>query len=199
MKFYGNANLQQNELQNAVLPLTTSWPLTPKVGELVFKDKILYICVTAGELPVWVPLTSEISMYVHAQDSGSDSWTVTHNLNTGTPSVQVWASDNTMIIPDVVTVNSNNQVTIDFSVAQVGRAVVLVGPQEGSTKPVYAYTHLQSSPSSTWTVNHALGYQPIVRVFIGQSEVQPASISHTDNFNTVITFSSPQVGYAKFI
>ena len=199
MKFYGNANLQQNLLQNAVLPLDSEWPTAPKAGQLVFKDAILYICVTAGALPVWVPLTNEIAMYVHAQTSDAATWTVNHNLNTTAPSVQIWGTDNKMMIPNEVTVSGANTVIVDLGFAAQGRAVVVAGSQEGNTKPVYGFTYTEVSPSSTWTVNHALGYTPIVRVFIGTSEVQPASITHPTNMQTVITFSSPQVGTAKFI
>ena len=199
MKFYGNANLQQNLLQNAVLPLDSEWPTEPKAGQLVFKDAILYICVTAGALPVWVPLTNEIAMYVHAQTEDSATWTVTHNLNTTAPSVQIWRADNKMIIPNEVTVNGANSVVIDFGYAIQGRAVIVAGSQEGNTKPAYGYTQLVTNASKVWTINHNLGYEPIVRVFIGTSEVQPASIVHQSNMQVIITFTSPQVGTAKFI
>ncbi len=33
MRHYGNINLQQNELQNAVIPLDTYFPANPKVGQ----------------------------------------------------------------------------------------------------------------------------------------------------------------------
>lgn len=199
MKFYGNANLQQNLLQNAVLPLDSEWPTAPKAGQLVFKDAILYICVTAGALPVWVPLTNEIAMYVHAQTEDSATWTVNHNLNTTAPSVQIWGNDNKMMIPNEVTISGANTVIVDLGFAAQGRAVVVAGSQEGNTKPAYGFTQNFTSPLSTWTVNHNLGYTPIVRVFIGTSEVQPASITHPTSMQTVITFSSPQVGTAKFI
>ena len=199
MKFYGNANLQQNLLQNAVLPLGSSWPTSPKVGELVFKDKILYICVAIEDYPVWVPLTNEIAMYVHNQVDSAAQWTVEHNLNTTSPSVQVWGNDNKMLLVNEVTATGANTVVIDLGVAQAGRAVVVAGSQEGNTKPAYAFVYNQTSPSDTWTVNHALGYTPIVRVFIGIEEVQPLTISHPSNTQTIITFSTPQVGVAKFI
>lgn len=32
MKYYGNINLNQNELQNAVLPLDSYFPANPKIG-----------------------------------------------------------------------------------------------------------------------------------------------------------------------
>ena len=199
MKFFGNANLQQNLLQNAVLPLDNQWPTSPKAGQLVFKDKILYICVTAGAIPIWVPLTTEISMYVHAQTEDSISWTVNHDLNTTSPSVQIWGTDNKMLIPNEISVSSANTIVVDMGYAIQGRAVVVAGSQEGNTKPTYGFVFTEVSPSATWTIDHNLGYEPIVRVFIGTSEVQPASITHPSNMQTVITFSSPQVGTAKFI
>lgn len=36
MRHFGNVNLQQNQLQNAVLPLVKSFPSTPKVGQIAF-------------------------------------------------------------------------------------------------------------------------------------------------------------------
>ena len=43
MKFYGDIALQQNQLQQAVLELEADWPAAPKVGQLLFKNKIVYL------------------------------------------------------------------------------------------------------------------------------------------------------------
>ena len=68
MRHYGNINLQQNELQNAVLPIDTYFPTNPKVGQLVFKDKVLYICVEIqNQLPIWTPLTNQIDAFIFTQ------------------------------------------------------------------------------------------------------------------------------------
>lgn len=200
MKFYGHANLQQNELQNAVLSTLTTFPIDPKVGQIAFVNNTVYICVRTDPLPaIWIPLTQEITAYTHTQSTPSTSWTIVHNLNTSDIHVQIFNSDNVFVIPDEITILGPNSCTVTFSGNQDGKAVVLSGHFTGSRKPTYAYTHYQDSSSTTWTINHALGYNPIVRVFIGTQEVQPQSITHPSVNQTVITFATPQVGYARLI
>jgi hypothetical protein len=200
MKFYGHANLQQNELQNAVLPIETAFPVSPKVGQLAFVNSTVYICVSlAGGLPVWVPMTREITAYTHSQNTAAAVWTVDHGLNTTSVQVQIFDNYSRVVIPDDIEVLSPNTVRVTVATAATGRAVVLTGHFDGNVKPTYSYTHYQSTSSTTWVVTHNLGYNPIVRVFIGNQEVQPATITHDSSNQTTITFSSPQVGYARLI
>jgi hypothetical protein len=199
MKFYGHANLQQNELQNAALSTLTQFPDTPVVGQLAFVNSIVYICVTGGQLPVWVPLTREITAYTHTQAVSSQSWVVNHNLNTTSVNVQIFDNSNRVVIPEKIETFSPTTLTVDFNTAQAGRAVVVSGHFDGNVKPTYAYTHYQSSASVTWVIPHNLGYYPIVRVFIGSQEVQPASVTHDSVNQTTITFNTAQVGYARLI
>ena len=200
MRHFGNVNLQQNQLQNAVLQLAQSFPTTPKVGQIAFVNKIVYICVQDVPAPaVWIPLTREITVYTHDQSVSSDTWTVNHNLNTTSINVQVYGTNNKLLIPDEVEILNPNQISITFSDSIQGKAVVVSGHLDGNTKPTYSYTFYQTDSSSTWTINHNLGYNPIVRVFIGTSEVQPASITHPSINQSIVTFSSPQVGYARLI
>lgn len=200
MKFYGDANLQQNELQNAVLPVETAFPVSPKVGQIAFVNSIVYICVSlAGDLPVWVPLTREITAYTHNQSAAAATWTVNHGMNTTSVQVQIFNAANQVVIPDEIETLNPDEVQITFNTAIQGRAIVLTGHFDGNVKPTYAYTHYQSSASATWVIVHNLGYNPIVRVFIGNQEVQPASITHDSTNQTTITFGSPQVGYARLI
>lgn len=199
MKFYGHSNLQQNEPQNAVLTTVTSFPTTPVVGQIAFVNSIVYICVTAGALPVWVPLTREITAYTHVQSTPSSSWTVQHDLNTSSVNVQIYDVNGKVIIPDEITSITTTSLTVDFSTGVAGRAVCVAGSLEGNPKPAYAYTFYQDSASTTWTIDHNLGYYPIVRIFIGTNEVQPQSISHPTANQTVVTFSTPEVGYARLV
>jgi hypothetical protein len=200
MRHFGNVNLQQNQLQNAVLPLVQSFPSTPKVGQIAFINKIVYICIQDTPAPaVWIPLTREITVYTHAQESASMTWNVQHDLNTSSVNVQVYGSNNKVVIPDEIEIINPNQVQITFSDAMSGKAVVVSGHLDGNTKPTYSYTFYQTESSTTWTINHNLGYNPIVRVFIGTSEVQPASITHPSINQTIISFTTPQVGYARLI
>jgi len=200
MKFYGNANLQQNELQQAVIQIEEAFPATPKVGRLVFVNSILYICVSiTNGLPVWVPLTRELTLYTHTQSVASVTWVINHALNTTGVQVQVFDNQGRVVIPDEITVTDSNHVTIQLGTAFVGRAVVLTGHNDGSVKPTYSYTHYQSVADSSWVINHGLGYNPIVRVFIGNNEVQPMSIVHNSNSTVTISFSQPYVGLAKLV
>ena len=200
MKFYGNANLQQNELQNAVLPFETTFPASPKVGQIAFVHSIVYICVSvANDLPVWVPMTREITAFTHNQSSPADTWTITHNLNSSSVQVQIFDGNNRLIIPDEIELVSLNVAEVTFVSPMVGRAVVVSGHFDGSVKPSYSYTHYQSSSSTTWTMEHNLGHNPIVRAFVGNQEVQPASIVHNSVNEVTITFTSPQVGYARLL
>lgn len=200
MKFFGDANLQQNELQRAVLPLYTTFPVGPKVGEVAFVNQIVYICVDlTNDLPVWVPLTREITQYTHSQNSAAATWNVVHNLNTGNVQVQVFDADDKMIIPQEITIADAGNVTIDFGQATAGRAVLVSGHFDGNTKPTYAYTHYELSASDTWVINHGLGREPIVRVFIGNQEVQPASITFNTSNQLTITFNMSYSGVARLI
>jgi len=199
MKFYGDANLQQNELQNAVLSTLTSFPIDAKAGQIAFVRSVVYICVSATPPAVWVPLTQEITAYTHVQTTPSITWGITHNLNTADVHVQVYNTSNQVILADEVTITSPTACVVELNVAQAGKAVVLAGHFVGNPKPSYAYTHLQTVASTSWTIPHGLGYNPIVRVFIGTAEVQPATITHPDVNTTIVTFTGAQTGYARLL
>jgi len=200
MKFYGDAHLQQNYLREAVIPLDENFPVSPKVGQLVFTNKILYICVQiVSGLPYWVPLTQTITSYTHYQNTGAATWNITHNLNTPSISVTVYDTLNRVVVPSETTVVDANHVTIDFGTSFQGSAVILSGFPDGVVAQSYAFEFYQSTPSDTWVINHGLGRYPVVRVFIGNTEVQPASITFTSINTVTLTFSTPQVGQAKLI
>lgn len=199
MKFYGHANLQKNQLQNAALSTLTTFPADPVVGMLSFVNSIVFICVQAGALPVWVPMTREITAYTQIESTPSAEWTIVHNLNTTSVNVQLFNNLNQMLFADEIQTDGPNSVTAFFNTAVAGRAVVVTGHFDGNPKPTYAYTHFQSSASDTWVIVHNLGYYPIVRVFIGSQEVQPASVTHDSTDQTTITFSTAQSGYARLI
>lgn len=200
MKFYGNAQLQQNYVEDAVIPLDTAFPANPKVGQIVFKDRILYICVEINDsIPVWCPLTNEVTCYTHVQSTSASVWNITHPLNTAHVSVTVYDTANRVVIPNEITVNSASSISVDFGTPAQGKVTVLTGHFDGTPKPTYAYEFYQTVPSDTWVISHGLGRYPIIRVFIGNQEVQPASVVF-DTLDTVtLTFSTAQVGQAKLI
>lgn len=199
MRSYGDLNLQKNELQNAVLSTLSTFPSDPKVGQVAFVNSIVYICVNIDNDPVWVPLTREITAYTHTQATALQTWNITHNLNTTSVNVQIYDSNNNVILPDNIQSTGPNTIQVTFSSAAAGRAVCISGHYDGNVKPVYAYTHYQQTASTSWVIPHGLGYNPIVRVFIGSQEVQPSSIVHNSSTQLTITFQTAQAGYARIL
>jgi hypothetical protein len=201
MKFFGDAHLQQNNLREAVIPLDTSFPTNPKVGQLAFTGRILYICVEimADGMPVWVPMTQEITAFTFVQSTESSTWVINHNLNTTSVSPTVYDELGRVVIPSEITVNSASQVTVDFGTPAKGKVVLVSGHFDGQLKPTYAFEFYQTNPSTTWVVDHGLGRQPIVRVFVGNQEVQPETVTFDSMDTITITFSTPQVGQVKLI
>lgn len=128
MDFHGHIDLNNNEMQKMVLKSETDFPVTPKVGRVIFKSKRIWICVDISGTPAWFPLTALTNTYVHDQEAASASWTVTHNLVTQTPIVQVFSWDGMeMLIPNSIEPTSDNALTITFGTAMAGRAVVMFG------------------------------------------------------------------------
>lgn len=197
MKFYGDINLQDNRIQRMVIQAETNFPPTPVAGRVVFKDKRLWICAeVAAGVPAWLPLTSQLDAFIHMQETSSDTWTINHNLNCTTPAVQIYDANYQMIIPDSVTAITNNQLQVKLGTAALGRAIIIVGQETGAIRDPRKYTFTQTTVTTTWVINHGLGYQPIIRAFNGSDEISPASITHNSNFQATLTFSTAQSGYA---
>ena len=106
---------------------------------------------------------------------------------------------NRMVIPGEIEVTSDSQIQISFASAFAGTAVIIGGTQEGTSAPTYAYEFFQTEPSSSWVITHSLGRYPIVRVFIGNQEVQPASVTFNSLNQLTLTFTQAYVGQAKLI
>lgn len=201
MKSFGHINMQQNEIQEMAIAVEANFPAVPVPGRIVFKDRTLYMCVAIETgTAIWIPLTREIESYEHVQSVANTTWTIKHNLNTSLPSVQVYGIDNKAIFPGDIEIIDNHTVEITLGVAATGRAIVLIGSIAGVPRiPIYAYEHYQTELSDAWVINHNLGYHPIIRVFSGNQEINPASITHNSNFQATINFSSPQVGTARLL
>lgn len=203
MKMFGNIQMQDTYVEKLAITTESAFPANPTVGRILFMNKIVYICVEiVSGLPVWVPLTKEVdtaTMTVATEDAAT-LWEFTHNLNTNSPLIQIYdTATNRAIFPDHIQVVDSNRVNLAFTEAQSGTAVAMFGSLIGSPHPQYAFEFNQTTGSTTWVVPHNLGHYPIVRVFIGNQEVQPLSIVHDSLNQTTITFSLPQIGYATFI
>jgi len=120
-------------------------------------------------------------------------------LNTTSVQTQIFDADNNVLIPDEIKILDVATVRVTFAYPILGRAVLLSGHNDGNTKPTFAFVFEQTVASDTWVVLHGLARQPITRVFIGNQEVQPASIVHDSDNQLTITFNQPYTGVVKLI
>lgn len=70
--------------------------------------------------------------YIYTQSTTSSTWSVTHNLDQRNVSVTVYDSDNKVVMPADITTVDANSLTITFSEAITGVAVIVSG-NPGST------------------------------------------------------------------
>lgn len=67
----------------------------------------------------------------------------------------------------------------------------LPGPPGPSGDAALYYTHTQGSPTTTWVINHNLGYRPagiLVEDSAG-SENEPSDVEHVDTTTTILHFA----------
>lgn len=213
MKIYGDLDFQNvNEIQRAKMEVETSLISSPEVGRFAFVDSKVYMCIEAST-PIWVPMTNVISSYVHTQDASAETWNVAHNLNTGTPIVMVYDEQPDYIIPADIEPVDNNNLTITFSSGNgtAGKAIISTGGESnffGVTSTdsdllagdQQTYQHNQTSTSTSWVVQHGLGFYPAVSVFTSSDvEILPSEVIHNSKFTTTINFSLTRTGRARFV
>ena len=80
---------------------------------------------TSASLASQANNAATVTGYNHIQSASATTWTVTHNLNNQYPIVQVYNTDNIMIVPEVIQGTNTNTTTIQFSFAMAGYARIL--------------------------------------------------------------------------
>lgn len=196
-----NGNLDFKGAGKLIRPglVTTDFPSAPTAGELVLKDKKLYICVDVVDgLPMWVNLVNELSMYRHDQSTPALEWTILHGMNTNYATVQVYDAAGFQVIPDSINCSVNNQTTVSFNTPTAGVAVITTGDMFGLPRPSVAFTNTYAL-ATTWVVNHNLGYNPNITVIVDNYVVQPESIVHNSVNQATITFTSAKAGSVRCV
>jgi len=199
MDVHGDLDLMGNNLKNTAFALTSNFPDNPTPGRVCFKDSTLYFCTEmAGGLPVWVPLTQTLQMVQFNVSSPALEWTLMHNLNTNIVFVQTYDASGKWVLPDYIDCSVSGQVTVGFSVATAGIAILQRGNIDGAIPQTIAYNQ-DFNNLSTWIVTHGLGYNPIVQVIVGGAQVQPLSIVMNSTMQLTVTFSAVQTGEVRCI
>lgn len=193
MKLYGTLDLTFGSLSQFAFDVATDWPANPKPGMAIFMEKRLMLCVEIAELPVWVPLTQQMTMYRYKQPTASSRWEIAHNMNSATPIVQCYDENGDVVMPSSIHATDANNIVVLFPEPVAGTAVLLSGVESGLPTPTVAFT-ASYTDEAVWVVTHNLGYNPAVRVYQGSKEVQPQSIVHNSTSQLTITFDSAQSG-----
>ena len=78
--------------------------------------------------------------------------------------------------------------------------VTTAGPQgPGGGGGAAAYVHTQSTPATTWTINHNLGFRPSVELLDSGSQEIDGAIAHPTVNQTVVTLNPATAGLARLI
>lgn len=194
-RVYGNLNLEYGSITNFAFGSQADFPINTKVGDTILKDGRLMVCTAMdGALPLWVPLTQQISMKKFQQATPSSRWTFVHGMNISTPVVQLWDNMGEMMLPSSVTVVGSNTIEAFFTMPVAGAMTVMAGVDSGIPAADIAFQTEVLEPSTDWVITHNLGYNPKVDVMIENFIVQPLRIIHDSTAQLTITFSTPRAG-----
>ena len=137
--------------------------------------------------------------YLHAQSSAATTWTISHNFDYQFVNVDVYDSNDQIVIPTSITATDTNTITLTFGSAISGNAIISTGGQArdelGKNKQ-----HIQDTAATNWRVTHSVGEQyPSVTVYDEEDNViQPQQIYAASAQRMDIVFAQPQSGNANF-
>lgn len=194
MRVMSNLDLEQGGVKSFCFGDQADYPLLPKAGSCILKDKRLMLCVEVGDLPIWIPITQEMGMYTHTQSSELSRWTISHGLNVGRPIIQCFDAEGDVVNPSNIRCVDANSVEVTMPLPMTGVAVVIAGTSDGLPHIDVGFSMDITEAALTWVIPHSLGYVPGIRVYVNNHEVQPASITHDGTSSSTITFSTPQKG-----
>ena len=137
--------------------------------------------------------------YLHAQTVAATTWTVSHNFNYQYVNVDVYDGNDQIVIPTSITATDSDTITLTFSSAVSGNAIVSTGGQNREEKGKNKI-HNQAAAATNWKVTHSVGEQyPSVTVYDEEDNViQPQQIYAASAQRMDIVFAQPQSGNANF-
>lgn len=91
--------------------------------------------------------------------------------------------------------------TLDFIPIDEVSLTLDLNSYDGSSGAVagVSYIHTQSGASSTWTINHNLGFKPVIQLFNTGSQLITGSISHISVNQVQVLFTTPIAGFARML
>ena len=88
--------------------------------------------------------------------------------------------------------------SVTVEVVQDGGVQVVEMIHPGPQGPIgMSYLHTQSTPSTTWTINHNLGFRPSVELLDTGSQKIDGEVAHPSVNQTVVTLNPATAGLAR--
>lgn len=105
---------------------------------------------------------------------------------------------NVTAVSNTITVTEGNGGTtvVTVPVTSVVTATT-VGPQGPKGEAGAGYNHQQTTASTTWTINHNLGFRPSVELLDSGSQEIEGEVSHPSINQTVVTLNLATAGLAR--
>lgn len=148
--------------------------------------------------PAGPPGATYVGLITSPTQAGSP-YTITHNLNTANPIVQVWDAITGALIQAEITVVDVNHVSVTFNSTPPHNVNVVVagGIPGGGGSQVLGFHYTQATAATTWVINHGLSFYPNVTVCdsTGQ-EIYPGGLTYPNATTVQLTFSAAVGGDA---
>ncbi len=189
----GSFGLLKGSVETGIGNLSDATISTPTDGQVLAYTGSIDQWVNKGLSSAGVGLGQK---HQHTQSTAATTWTITHSMGIQYPNVNVYDSNDKIIIPTEITATSDSVLTITFGSLVAGTAILSTGGSK--TAGGQAYKHTQSSANTSWTISHNLDYQyPAVTVYDGNDDVIiPEKVRATNSNTLTLTFTAAESGYA---
>ena len=140
--------------------------------------------------------------YLHTQSNVSSSWVITHSLNFKYVNIDVYDSNDRILLPQTITAQDANTTIVTFATPTSGNAIISKGGATVNLENINIdssrYLHIQPTAATMWSVTHSLEYDyPSVTVYDGSDKIiTPDEITRVSNTRLTISFASPERGNA---
>ena len=140
--------------------------------------------------------------YLHTQSNVSSSWVITHSLDFKYVNIDVYDSNDRILLPQTITAQDANTTVVTFATPTSGNAIISKGGATVNLENINIdssrYLHIQPTAATMWSVTHSLEYDyPSVTVYDGSDNIIiPDEITRVSNNTLTISFASAESGNA---
>jgi hypothetical protein len=140
--------------------------------------------------------------YLHTQSNVSDNWIISHSLDFKYVNIDVYDSNDQILLPQTITAQDANTTVVTFATPTSGNAIISKGGATLNLENINIdssrYLHIQSTAATTWSVTHSLEYDyPSVTVYDNTDKIIiPDEITRVTNNTLTISFASAESGNA---